>query len=173
MRTLVIPLVLTLACGFMLVGNISTDAGFPWFHTPGPFMVEGDARGITPEGISSATWMRGALGEDHRLATDFENSLLFATYGAQFPVVAQYPIFMNPQYDTEVQQIIATQHIQYLVVDLRMSQALPAGGSYFGYSGQEPEHTTPLSQTALEKFNSVVGIDLVYDSGNLLIYRVG
>ena len=173
MRTLVIPLVLTLACGFMLVGNISTDAGFPWFHTPGPFMVEGDARGITPEGISSATWMRGALGEDHRLATDFENSLLFATYGAQFPVVAQYPIFMNPQYDTEVQQIIATQHIQYLVVDLRMSQALPAGGSYFGYSGQEPEHTTPLSQAALEKFNSVVGIDLVYDSGNLLIYRVG
>ncbi|HEY1391504.1 MAG TPA: hypothetical protein VGF38_23410 [Ktedonobacterales bacterium] len=173
MRTLVIPLALTLACGVILLGDISTDAGFPWFHTPGPFLMEGDARGITQEGISSATWMNGTLGPGYRLATDTENSLLFATYGAQFPIVAQSPIFTNPQYDAQVQQIIATQHIQYLVVDLRMSRSLPAQGSYFGSGGQEAEHTTPLAQAALVKFNSVVGIDLVYDSGDLLIYRVG
>jgi hypothetical protein len=172
-RKLVLPLALTAACGIILIGDISTDAGFPWFHTPGPFIMEGDARGITQEGVSSAVWMRDALGPDHRLATDAENSLLFATYGAQFPTPYLSVIFTNPQYDAQVQHIIADRHLQYLVVDTRMSEMLPAQGYYFGAGGDEHFHTSPISRTALEKFGSVVGIDLVYDSGNLLIYRLG
>lgn len=172
-RKLVLPLALTVACGIILLGDISTDAGFPWFHTPGPFIMNGDARGISQEGISSAVWMREVVGPGHNLATDAESSLLLATYGAQFPNPYLSVIFTDPQYDAQVQHIIADRHLQYLVVDMRMSEMLPAQGYYFGAGGDESFHTSPLSRAALEKFGSVVGIDLVYDSGNLQIYKLG
>ncbi len=171
----VIPVALTLACVVMLLGNISIDAGFTWFHTPGPYLPGADARSITPESTASAIWMRQTLGQNNRLATDTEDSLLFATYGRQFPVTnlsGSYDpsvLFTESQYDAQVRQIIADQRLRYLVVDVRMSEYLPANGSYFGGGKTQ---TAPLSLSALEKFSSVVGIDLVYDSGNILIYAV-
>ncbi len=177
-RIRVTPVLLTLASLIILLGDISTDAGFPWFHTPGPYMVGADARSITPESIAGATWMLRYVGPNHRLASDEENALIFATYGRQFsitPLTTPYDpsvLFTEPTYDNRVQQMIDDERLQYLVTDLRLTTSLPAQGNYFG-GGAQPQFTSPLSQAAMEKFSSVVGVDRVYDSGNIVIYRVG
>ena len=67
---------------------------------------------------------------------------------------------------------LADAGVQYLLVDLRLSTQLPAGGSYFPDDPQQGRHTAPIPRRSLTKFDGVPGIDRVYDSGDIVIYDV-
>ncbi len=64
--------------------------------------------------------------------------------------------------------------MRYLVVDRRLSTALPLVGFYFEENEPDAYHlTSPISREALTKFNAISQINRVFDSGNIVIYDTG
>ena len=64
--------------------------------------------------------------------------------------------------------------MRYLVVDLRMAQALPLSGFYFVEG--EPnsyQRKTPIPLDALTKFNTIAQMNKVFDSGDIVVYDAG
>jgi hypothetical protein len=170
---------LAVAVAVLFVGGLTI--GTPaWARLPGPYRVSGDARSIEPEGIEAAKWMDRVLGPDHRIATDRINRLLMGVYGHQTPItefahgVQTALLFQSPSWTTEDVALLRAGGIRYLVVDDRLSTALPETGHYFE-SGEPFDlvRTQPLDEGALTKFDSIHGVDLLFDSGNIKIYDVG
>lgn len=167
----------------IILGGIITGAPQTWKRLPGPYLVGADQRSATPDGMDAALWMAQYLGAGNVVATDTGNRALVLGYGWQQPVdpykAGVLPLFGSPTYGAIQQQIIRTDQIDYLLVDRRLSTALPRAGTYFG-DWQESSETVPgLSRAApiplasLMKFNDVAHINRIFDSGNIVIYGTG
>jgi hypothetical protein len=78
-------------------------------------------------------------------------------------------VFRAKKLDPDEYWARANGDVDFLLVDLRLSTALPVLGFYF--EPWEPS-TTPLSAAALLKFNKVDGITRIYDNGYIIIYDV-
>ncbi len=164
----------------VFVGEIIVGAGPRWARLPGPYLVGADARSVEPEGISAATWARSYLGTGNRIATDRINSLLMITYGEQRTVnhaqdnLDISPLFVAPGYGPAQRAIVEQGKVRYVVVDRRLSTALPRLGIYY----EAPEanalnHTTPIDPAALAKFDRLTDINRLFDSGDIVIYEIG
>ena len=111
-------------------------------------------------------------GEKFRLK-DFEpadtNGInLLSTYGRHDTVGAS--LYEDPVWGLRDQQLLASAAVDYLWVDLRMSQQLPAEGGYYPGDPDTGKHTAPLPRAGLTKFDGVPGVSRVYDSGDIEIY---
>jgi len=155
--------------------------GWPrWARTPGPYLVSADARSIEPEDLSAALWARAHLGLDNHIAADRVGAALMGSYGQQDPVTLSYDnvdtpqIFFPTTLTAGARRALRQGVIKYIVVDRRLSRGLPVGGVYFELG--EPDtnhHATPIPASALTKFLHVAGVWPIFDSGNILIFRVG
>jgi Double zinc ribbon len=175
-QTLLIICILSM----VFLGGTSVGSGPSWAVMPGPYLAAADERSIEPEGIRAATWTYSYLGPKNRIATDRTNGLLMSTYGQQRIVTDQedqinvIPIFFSSSLGDYEVSILRQAQVRYLVVDLRLSQALPVIGFYFDEG--EPgafQHTTPIDTASLTKFNTIPQINRVFDSGDIVIYDVG
>ncbi len=162
------------------VGEIVVGAGPIWARVPGPYLVGGDSRSIEPEGIAAATWARVVLGPDNRFAADRTNRLLLGSEGEQYPVthlndnVDASPLFLSPGYGTTQETIVREGNIRYLLVDRRLSTGLPRVGVYFETNEEGAYlHSTPIGTDALAKFDRLLNVSLLYDSGSIQIYALG
>jgi hypothetical protein len=171
---------LTCVLSVVIVGGSILGAGQSWDFLPGPYLVAADQRSIEPEGIQAAIWAPSYLGFNNRIATDRTNGLLMSTDGNQNVVtslsdnVDVSQVFFSPSLGPEEVSILRQAKVRYLVVDLRLSTALPSLGIYF--EPGEPDsfhHTKPISLQALTKFNNVAQVNRVFDSGDIVIYDVG
>ncbi|HLH60448.1 MAG TPA: hypothetical protein VKV20_02095 [Ktedonobacteraceae bacterium] len=177
--TRVRPCITLCALAVLFVGQIAMSAGSSGSFLPGPYQVSADDRSIEPEGITAAVWANTYLGPGHIVASDRDNTELMATYGRQFAEtsgsarIAVSWVFLATQFGTGVVTILRQDHIQYLVVDLRLSTALPATGTYFNNGEPGAQHyTQPIDRAALEKFDFVPGVSRIFDGGDIIIYDV-
>ena len=167
------------AIAVLFVGQLAMGAGSSGSFLPDPYQVSADDRSIEPEGITAAVWTNTYLGPGHIVASDRDNTELMATYGRQFaetsgsaPIAVSW-VFLSAQFGTGVVTILRQDHIQYLVVDLRLSTALPETGTYFNNGEPDAQHyTQPIDRAALEKFDVVPGVSRIFDSGDIIIYDV-
>ena len=173
-------LLFTSLLSVLFLGGIIIGSGPPWGRLPGSYMVAADERSVEPEGIETALWAKTYLGADRRIAADRTNQFLMSACGDQLVVntlndFAYIPsVFLTPTFDADVQGIIRQTKIHYLVVDQRMSTALPGLGFYYEtIESGAFQHKRPVSSAALAKFNTVAGIDRVFDSGDIVIYDTG
>jgi hypothetical protein len=60
--------------------------------------------------------------------------------------------------------------VRYVLVDLRLSQSLPADGKYFPIDPNAGKYRHPLPVADLTKFSQLPGFARVYDGGNIVIY---
>ncbi len=169
---------ISLITGAILViflGNVIVETGPNLTGIPGPYLVVADARSVEPEGIEAALWGLTYLGPDNRIATDRINQMLMSTYGHQRIVtrlddnIDVAPLFYAAQFDSADTTILQNGQIRYLVVDTRISAALPLEGTYF-------ENDVPhsiISRDALTKFNAVTQMNRLFDSGDIVIYDAG
>jgi hypothetical protein len=152
----------------------------PWARLPGPYLAAADTRSIERQGLAAAGWAREALGPGNRLIADRTNRLLMGTYGEQRPVtnyrdqvkVAQ--VFFAPEVGPAELRLLRRGAVRYVVVDRRLSTALPAAAVYVERG--EPNagrHVTPIDPAALAKFDALPGVSRVFDSGDIAIYDVG
>lgn len=82
-------------------------------------------------------------------------------------------LFFSPKVGSEELAALERKQIQYLVVDRRLSTAVPVNGTYF--ESGEPgagDHASPIELLVLEKFDFVRGISRLFDSGDIVIYDV-
>lgn len=166
------------ALTIIFLGQVVLGSEPAWASFPGPYLVSADQRSIEPEGITTAEWARIHLGTGNRVAADRINTLLMATYGYQraftsvgAPLPVE-PIFVARSLNAGVMNIMRTDHIQYVVVDLRLSTSLPWVGTYFDDSPTKNPVTKPLSLAVLTKFDHVQYVNRVFDSGDIVIYDV-
>jgi hypothetical protein len=166
---------ITVAFAIVLLGGVIIELGTALSALPGPYIVVADGRSVEPEGIDAATWTLTMLGPGNRMATDRINQMLMSTYGNQRVIthlednVDISPIFYSSQLGSDDVSIIQYFKIRYLVVDLRLSTALPLEGFYF--EGDQP--TKPISREGLTKFNTIPQLNRLFDSGNIIIYSTG
>jgi hypothetical protein len=164
----------------LFLGGTILGAGPSWSILPGPYLVSADTRSIEPQGIQDATWASQYLEPDNRMATDRINQLLMSTLGDQNLVTPQessvdvVPVFFSSSFGPYEISLLRRARVRYLVVDQRLSQALPLVGFYF--EPGEPDsyrRTAPLPLEALTKFNAASPIMRVFDSGDIVIYDAG
>lgn len=153
----------------LLAGGISM--GWPpwWERLPGSYVVGGFESGITGESVAVANWAAVALPPGQRIAADYINNLLLGTIGNQSPVNGVAVLYCSDAWSLTDTVLVRQQAINYLVVDLRTSRYRPANGTIFQEVGACP---APLARADLAKFDAVPGITRVYDSGNIIVYRL-
>ncbi len=148
--------------------------GWPpyWERLPGPYQVAGSERSVEPEEIAAARWTLAALGPGNNFATDIGSYPVLGSYGDQNPLRNVGYLYDSPAL---TQSAILREHAQslrYVLVDQRLSQSLPAYGRYFPVDPNAGKYRHPLAAADLGKFNSVPGVARIYDSGNIVIYRL-
>jgi hypothetical protein len=173
-------LFVTCVIAVVFLGGVILDSGPGWEILPGPYKVVADERSVEPEGIQAGIWSLSYLGPDNRVGTDRINQILMNTFGDQNVVTSQAdhvvisPVFFSSQFDSEDVAILQSGRVRYLVVDLRLSTSLPLQGFYFESDEPDAFHlTSPINRAALTKFNTILQINRLFDSGNIVIYDVG
>ncbi len=163
------------AITLIFLGGITVGSGPNLSAIPGPYLVVADARSVEPEGIEAATWSLAHLGPNNRIAADRINQMLLSTFGDQRMVtrlgdnVDASPIFFTPTFDASYVALLQYGAIHYLVVDTRISTALPLEGLYF-----ENDHPTGIiKRQALTKFSTMTGVNRLFDSGDIVLYDTG
>ena len=147
-----------------------------WSRLPGPFLVGADSRSISPQGNAAAAWMLARLGPDQRVAADRTNRLLLGSTGMQRVVFdARDPVGLLPLYADETLDgpalfPLTDQNIRYILVDRRLSSAVPVIGLYFDQEELKTPWKEPISASALGKFDGDDRIDRIYDSGAIQLY---
>lgn len=171
-------IVFTIWASVIFVGG--SIAGWPpWARLPGSYLVAADSRSIEAQGIQAAQWAGEHLDPEDRIAADRINTLLLATYGQLRPVTHQYdrfyvaPVFTSLALGAAEQGLIERINLRYLLVDNRLTTALPRVGVYFeaGEPG-EGQYTVPIHPAALAKFDHNQNISRLFDSGDIRIYDV-
>lgn len=155
-------------------------SGWPgWSRLPGSYIVSGDPRAIEPQSITAATWVGANLPANSRIGADRVNMLLMAIWGKQRPVthlsdgIDISNIYFAKQIGDKERALLKSVDARYLVVDARLSTALPIMGTYFESTENNGKpHTAPLDLKALLKFGDMVGVDRIYDSSDIKIYDV-
>jgi hypothetical protein len=164
--------------GVIFIGQMIVGNGQLWSRIPGPYMVVADNRSIEPEGITAAKWAGTHLGSGQRIATDRINMLLMTTYGNEWDVknsnsdVSVSSVFTSQQFGSVVEAVLQQDRIQYLVVDRRLSTALPQIKQDFDVPLSGELLTNPIEPAALAKFDGVQNVSRVFDSGDIIIYDV-
>lgn len=148
-----------------------------WARLPGPYLVAADPRSVEPIGIDTATWMAARLGPENRIMTDRTNRLLTVTYGGQHPIsgigdqINIKPAYFDTVLTEDERQLLAQGHVRYVLVDLRLPTSLPYTGVYNEPGELETGNwISPMPAAALEKWDTMPGVDLIYDSGAIRIY---
>jgi hypothetical protein len=148
--------------------------GWPpyWERLPGPYQVAGDEQSVDSLEIDSAQWAAANLGPHNTFATDNGDFAVLGSYGDQNPIGNITYLYTSPTLTAPDIQQAADQQIRFVLVDSRLSQALPASGTYF--PGNDPgNYTRPLPLADLTKFDHIPDVARIYDSGDIVIYHVG
>ncbi len=150
-------------------------SGWPpyWGRLPGPYLVSAGERSIDRENVAAAEEVRTLLGPDNRVAADLTNHLLMGSYGRQSSDYGLATVYFAPQLGDAERERLRYLQIRYLIVDRRLSSGLPVIGYYFNQ--REPQasaRTSPIPLEALTKFDQIVGVSRIFDSGNIAIYDV-
>ena len=160
------------AAGVVILVTGGISMGWPpwWERLPGSYVVDGFESGITSESVAAANWAAAALPPGQRIAADYINNQLFGTIGGQNPVNGVSMLFCGSDWTLADTVLARQQAVNYLVVDLRTTQGKAPDGSIF----QEATAgcSAPLPRADLAKFDAVPGMTRVYDSGNIIVYRL-
>ena len=169
-------IVVAMVSGIIFMGS----AAVGWKPLPpGPYLVSAGARSVDEQSVAAAQWARTGLGPDHRIAADRINGVLMLVYGQQDQVTLsedwiQIPdIFFAPRIGPDEGYTLWEGKVDYLIVDRRLSTALPFLGFYFEQSETGAfHHTEPISPYVLSKFDEMENVSRLYDNGNIRIYGV-
>jgi hypothetical protein len=144
--------------------------GWPpyWERMPGSHQVAGFERSVGPEEVATAQWTLSALGPSNRFASDIGIYPLLIGYGDQDPLQDVGSLYTTPTYSSSEHRFALAEQVRYILVDRRLSEALPASGAYF--PGDAFAGNRPLPMVDLAKFDHVRYVARVYDSGNIVIY---
>jgi len=134
---------------------------------------------LSTEAISADRWAAANLGPGHRFASDFLDRLGLATYGLQRPLyapadgVSAWQVLAPAHVDPSVRRAIRVGHVEYVMIERRLSEGIPSSGSYFDRGEpQAGKFKKPINPATLGKFDRTPGASRLYDNGKEQIYGV-
>lgn len=170
-------LALALAATVILVGGVISSEG-PRILVPAHHQVSADSASVEPMGIAAAAWTQAWLGPDNLFASDRINRLLLATYGRQRVATTLQDwrdtslALLAPRLGAAEVAVLRDVGVEYVLVDLRLTTALPAVGVYFDGGVADRSHQAPPLPAALLKFNAEPSADRLFDNGYLVMFDV-
>jgi len=159
------------------VGGIISSEG-PRILVPAKFQVSADSASIEPMGIRAAQWTKEWLGPGKRFAADRVNRLLLSGYGRQLVSTTLKHRFdvgvalVSSQFGKNEQDVLERIGIEYLFADLRLTMGKPVVGSYFDGAAADHMLDEPPQPDSFLKFNTMPGVNRIFDNGYSLIYDV-
>lgn len=154
----------------LLLGSIPTSLPPWWQRIPGQFRIEGFASGIDSVGMSRAEWAAAHLPPGARYLGDITSLTLLATIAGLDPIKDPGSVYYSPTLTAEDVAHIKSNSATYLDLDTRISEELPIVGKYFPEDVMSGEIFEPIDAAALRKFDHIVGISRIYDSGYARLY---
>ena len=139
---------------------------------PGPYLAGGFERSVDAYGVDAADWERDTLGPGNRVGGDVTSVSLASTYGRQDPVREVGSLYYADQWTLADDALVEQLHVDYLVVDRRLSTQLPQSEAYFENDPRAGRITEPLTAGQIAKFDSLTEVDRLYDNGMVRIYRM-
>jgi hypothetical protein len=157
--------------GGFIIGELAAT------RQPGPYLVGAEDRSVTPQGLAAAEFTDEHLEPESRIHTDRTNGTLLGSYGNVDPIFGRYGdisiphVLFGERFDRASRRVVHGQSLAYLDVDDRLSKEVPLIGYYV--ESDEPQaflRKTPLTRSALKKFNEVPEISRIYSNGPIVIY---
>ncbi|MCB9457480.1 MAG: hypothetical protein H6671_15960 [Anaerolineaceae bacterium] len=149
-------------------------AGMAWWaRLPGTYLVAGDSRGIQPQGVMAAEWAATYLTDNNRVIGDSANRKLMGSYGQQEFVPGLSWLFFSPTFMESQIETLVKYHIDYIVIDYRITTDYSMNGIYF--DSKEPDaghHELPFDPRLLDKFDYIPNTSRIFHSGDIIIYDV-
>ena len=149
----------------------------PATRQPGRFLVSAEDRSISPPGLAAASYAAANLPPNSRILVDRPNGTLLGSYGSLNPVfgtihgVPVTRVFFSKRFDQADRRVIRNDLIDYIVVDRRLSHALPVLGYYFAPDERGAfSRAKPISSSSLTKFRHAHGLSRIYSNGRIAIY---
>lgn len=165
------------ALTLVVSGGVFASWGGP-IELPRRYKVVADALSIEPMGIGAAQWTERWLGTGHRFAADRVNRLLLAAHGRQQVVTTLHDqvdtsgVLFAVSLSAEEYNALKRSDVDYLLVDMRLTEALPRVGVYFERGEDSQIHAEPPAPAALLKFNRMRQVSRPFDNGYIIIYDV-
>lgn len=162
--------------GIMLLGGVILGWGPNAINYP--YKVSAGAQSIEPLGISAAQWTNRWLGPGQRFITDTSNRVLLATFGRQIPITSleggidTASVIVAEVLGADELNAIKETMADYVMIDLRLTTALPVFRSYFEAGEATEIHSTPPEPAALLKFGRLKGVSRPFDNGVTMIFDV-
>lgn len=172
-RRLAAPIAMVAIATIAFIGGFIIGES-PITRQPGPYLVAGESRSVSPQGLDAAEFAAKELPPGSRILVDRVNGTLLGGLGHLDPVIGSINgipvsrVFFSRTYDRQDQEVISEDAIDYIVVDRRFVDVPPVSGYY--YEKDEPSGGNPISREALQKFADLEGLDRVYDNGAIAIY---
>jgi hypothetical protein len=160
-----------LAATLIMAGGITSGWPQYWERVPPPRpLVSGHESGVEQKGLAAAYWVQEILPSDRRIAADQNNATIMGPIGQDTMVAGVGDLFYAADVGYFERALIDSEDVQYIVIDLRLSEQLPANGTYFADDPLANRHTRPIPREALMKFDRLPGVKRVFDSGDIVIY---
>lgn len=166
--------VVMLLVAVVMVGNVGAGLNDP-YRFPGPFRWGTDTNSASAEARVIAELLGGQAGAV-RAVSDRYTGLALSAYGGIWVATPSFgfPAAELAQTDQdptpELAAMLATSHIDYLIVDLRMSEQPAYNGDNFGNSDPLPGRATPVQY--LERLDDVSWASRVMTTEHLRVYRL-
>ncbi len=161
------------------LGGVMLGSGPLAQQVPGRHWVGADSRSIDRKNVATIDWMNAHLPLGTNVFGNRVNMLMASGYGG-FEAVTQIgtgvdasELLLNPAVTAEDFKLIRTVPVNFLISDLRDATALPTLGFYVVNEewGQEIRRT-PVSRSALRKFDAVSGASRIYTNGDVTVYEL-
>jgi hypothetical protein len=140
---------------------------------PGPYMPASYERSVDAFGVAAAHWQEENLPRHARVGGDITAVALSSTYGRIDPVREVGELFYATAWTPAEEEVVRRLAVDYLVVDQRLGDRVPAGNAYFQDDPMAGRITEPLSDVQLGKFDELEPVSRLYDNGTVRIYRLG
>lgn len=161
----------------MIFGGIVVQWG-PITTSSFKYRVSADTLSVESMGIDTAKWTKDWLGDGNRFATDRINRLLLASYGRQRPITTLgdeidiSSALFSPSIGNYEATALEHAFTDYILIDLRLTTALPVQGVYFEGGESDIIHAQPPLRADLTKFDELPKVSRVFDNGALIIYDI-
>ncbi|MFO1135795.1 MAG: hypothetical protein U1E30_11470 [Rhodoblastus sp.] len=168
--------ILSVVLGAMVVGGMINGWGVAALRTT--YKVGADGQSVEPVGLAVAEWSRRTLGQGNRFVADRVNGILLSTIGRQLPLSTLFGdpgfagLFYDEKFSYAERNIVRSGDVDYVLVDLRLSQALPRVGHYYEPGDIEAHGDVPPRLQDLLKFDRAADVDRIMDAGQIVIYDV-
>lgn len=172
-RRLLTVIAATTSMTLIMAGGITS--GWPQYWErlpPGRFLVSGYESGVSPNGLAAAYWSQEWLRGGSRIAADLNNQTLIGPIGQHEMVRGISSLYYDSELSGEDRWLITKASVDYVVVDLRLSQQSPASGEYFADDPNSYHYAYPFPIHVLLKYDRADGAQRILDGGDIKIYDV-